>query len=465
MLKDMTEGTPWKIILQFTIPMLIGNIFQQLYNVVDSLIVGRYVGAGALAAVSTSYPIIFLLISMILGLTMGSSIIISQFFGAGEIDKMRHAVTTTVIFQMGAAVIMSIIGVLLAEPFLRLLQVPEDIFGEALTYARIFFSGIVFLFGYNSLSGILRSLGDSTTPLIFVAVAAVLNIGLDYHYVANLGWGVAGAAWATVISQALSMVLCYGYIVWRIPMLKFTSRKDIVFDKDILMAALKLGIPSSIQQTVVSLGMMALQGLVNSFGTATMAAYATGSSIESFCAMPIMNFGGALSTFSGQNVGAWKLDRVKRGTRDTLVMSLCVCIITSLLVFFGGPLLIELFLDAELDSTAEVVALGVEYLQTMAMFYFIFVFMSTFSGVLRGAGDTLYPMVASITSLAVRVATAYILSPMIGHMAIWISFPVGWAVGAIIPVVRFYSGAWQQKARERYEHMLSLAGREVAAED
>lgn len=457
MLTDMTEGKPWRLILMFTLPMLAGNLFQQLYNTVDAIVVGRYVGPNALGAVSTSFPAIFLLVSAIFGLTMGMGIIISQFYGAGQHDKVRTAVSTSYVATIVAAIVMTFVGLLLIEPLLHLLNVPEEIFADSLEYARIYFFGIFFMFGYNILAGTLRSLGDSRSPLIFLVISAVTNIILDIYFVASLGWGVAGVAWATLIAQGVSMVLCYIYIYFRVPLIAFTP-SQFVFDWDILKSMIKLGVPSAIQQSVFSLGMMALQGLVNSFGTTTLAAYAAGNKVDSFVAMPIMNFGQALSTFCGQNVGAWKLDRVKEGLWSTLKMSLLVCAFTSVTLFFAGPLVLQVFLDPNDLANVEVLAQGQQYLQTMALFYWCFALMNTFSGVLRGCGDTLTPMITSLVSLSVRIGVAYMLAPTLGHNSIWVSFPAGWAAGAIIPVLRYASGKWREKARDRYEQMLKLTG-------
>ena len=469
MLQDMTEGKPWRLILTFSLPMLLGNIFQQLYNTADSVIVGRYVGSNALAAVGTSFPVIFFLLSLIMGLTMGSGVVISQFYGAGKLEEVRRSVTTSIIFQVVCALVMTVIGLIFAGPMLRLLQVPDVIYNDSLTYANIFFCGLIFMMGYNSLSGILRSLGDSRTPLFFLIIAAVTNVVLDIYFVASLGWGVAGVAWATLIAQALSMILCYIYINAKIPLLKFT-RQELVFDKDILKTMIKLGIPSSIQQTVVSMGMMAVQGIVNSFGEITMAAFVAAMRIDSFATMPVQNFSMALSTFGGQNVGAWRLDRVKEGTKSTLIMSLVTCIVLSILVFNFGPQLITIFLDSSDISNAAVIAQGVEYIITIAYFYVVFAVSMTINGTLRGAGDTMTPMFTSLTNLAVRVAVAYVLSygmfgfPELGYKAIWYSIPCGWIAGAVVPIYRYISGKWQQKARERYENMKRMTDGDLATQ-
>ncbi|MCL2547813.1 MAG: MATE family efflux transporter [Symbiobacteriaceae bacterium] len=462
----MTEGKPWRLIFNFTLPMLAGNVFQQLYNTVDAIIVGRYIGPNALAAVSTSFPVIFLLISFVFGLTMGSGIVISQFYGAGKIEQMRRATSTSLIFQMCCAAVMSVVGLLISEPLLHMMQVPPDIMVDSLAYMQIYFMGLVFVFAYNILAATLRSLGDSRTPLFFLIVSSILNIILDLFFIIVLQWGIAAVSWATVISQAIATLLCYFYIVRRIPLLAFGFH-DLVFDKEILWSTIRIGLPSSTQQVVVSLGMMVVQGLVNGFGSITMAAYAAATRIDSFATMPMMNFGQALATYTGQNVGAWRIDRIKEGLKATLWMSLVTCIIMSLVVFTFGPNLISLFLSGDASSEVDpaelqaIITQGVDYVMTVTMFYIIFSLSAAINGLLRGAGDTMTPMVSSFLNLGLRVAVAYFLSgiPEIGYRGIWWSIPCGWAIGALVPLIRYLSGTWQQSARQRYEGMMLLTGK------
>ncbi len=449
MLNDMTQGSATKLILTFTVPMFIGNIFQQLYNMVDSIVVGRYVGPNALAAVGTSFPVIFLLISMIMGLTMGSGIIISQYFGAKQHDKVRRAVSTALIFQTVSGAVGTVVGILLSRPLLQLLRTPPEIINDSTAYMQIFFGGLLFMFTYNALSGILRALGDSKSPLYFLIIATLLNVVLDVYFVANLGWGVPGVAWATLIAQGVSAILCIIYIYKRVPMLQFKP-SEFVFDKEIFRTMIKIGVPSAIQQTIASMGMMAVQGLVNSFGSVTMAAYTAASRMDSFAMMPIQNFGMAISTYTGQNVGANKLDRVRDGLRSTLMMVIISCLLVSLLVFTMGPQLIEIFVDA---SETEVINRGVDYMKTVSLFYVLFGFIMIFNGVLRGAGDTVIPMYTTIVNLIIRVAAAYYLVriPSLSFRGIWWAIPAGWAVGCIVPIVRYWSGAWKAKAVVRQQ--------------
>ncbi len=457
--KDMTVGSPGKLILAFTLPMFIGSVFQQAYNMADSAIVGRFVGPNALAAVGTSFPIIFLLASMLMGLTMGSGVVISQFFGAKQMDKVRRGVATSLMFQFYSGIALSVVGLLFSRPLLVLLRTPPEIIEASATYMRIFFGGLVFMFGYYGFSAILRALGDSKTPLYFMILANVVNIGLDLYFVVSLGWGVAGVAWATLIAQALAAFSCGIYLYLKVPMFRFTW-SDMSMDRDILRTMIKIGLPTSMQQTFASIGMMAVQALVNSFGAVTMAAFTAAGRMDSLAMMPIMNLGMAISTYTGQNVGAGKMKRIGEGLKSALVMVVVSSAVIGLLVFVFGPQLIQIFIIAE---HVDVISQGVDYMRTVSVFYVAFGVLMVVNGVLRGAGDAMIPMYTTLTSLIVRVAVAYWLSsiPTIGHRGIWWGIPVGWVMASTVPVVRYLSGKWKEKAIARSD-MLSQA---VAGED
>jgi putative MATE family efflux protein len=361
---------------------------------------------------------------------------------------------------------MSVVGLLASRPLLTLLNTPPEIINDSAAYMQIFFGGLVFMFSYNAFSGILRALGDSRTPLYFLMVSTVINILLDLYFVAHLGLGVTGVAWATLIAQATSSLLCVIYIYRRVPILQIT-RQQWVFDRDLFKLMVKLGVPSSVQQTVVSMGIMAVQGLVNSFGGVTMAAYTAAGRIDSFAMMPIQNFSMALSTYVGQNVGANRLDRVRQGLLATLGLVVVSCLLVSLLVFTVGPSLIEVFIDA---SETQVISQGVDYLRTVSIFYVIFGVMLILSGLLRGAGDTVIPMFSSIANLAVRVVVAYWLAslPGVGYRGIWWAIPAGWAVGSIIPIVRYLTGGWKAKAvvhKQRFNPGVALEKEPVAGQE
>lgn len=444
MVQDMTKGSVARQIIIFAIPLFIGNIFQQLYNMVDAVVVGRFVGKNALAAVGTSFPAMFLLVALVMGLTMGASVVVSQLFGAGDLKKMRRALSTAFIFLLICALSLTLIGILAARSLLLLLKTPPEIIGDASIYLKIIFAGLLFMFLYNTIAAFLRALGDSRTPLYFLIISSLLNMGLDLLFVLRFKMGVAGVGWATVISQAVSVILCIIYIYKRVELLRLKPR-DLIFDRELFALSVRLGIPASIQQTVVSFGMIAVQGLVNSFGSVTMAAYTAAARIDSIAMMPIMNLGLAVSTFTAQNIGAGNLERVRRGYRRTLAMVAACCVATSAVILLFGPKLIELFIDAR---EVEVIAQGNDYITVVSFFYILLGLLFVTNGVLRGSGDMIVSMASTIVNLTVRVIFAYFLSSRaeIGYHGIWWSIPIGWGCGFIVAYTRYRSGKWTVKA-------------------
>jgi len=433
-MKDMTKGNEAKLIFYFALPMLVGNIFQQLYNTVDSIIVGKFLGKEALAAVGTSFPIIFLLVSLIMGITMGATILISQYFGAKDMEKVKKTIDTAYITLFIASIILTIIGLIIGGPILRLMKVPPEIFQQSKEYLDITFIGLIGMFGYNSMSAILRGLGDSKTPVYFLIVSSIINIVLDLLFILQFNMGVGGAAWATIISQGISFVWSVLYLNKNHKVFKINV-KAMKFDKDIFYKSVKLGLPGGIQQMVFSLGMMTMQGLINSFGGVTMAAFAAASKIDSFASMPIMNFGAA-------NIGANKPERVKKGLTTTLIMSTVMSIAISVVLILLGTPLVRLFTN---DSS--VVVEGLNYLHRVTPFYFVIGAMFIINGVVRGAGEAIFPMIASILSLwLVRLPVAYLLSPTLGSNGIWWAIPIAWTFGFIITFLYFKSGKWKNKA-------------------
>lgn len=456
MLKDMTAGSETKHIITFAIPMFIGNIFQQAYNMVDAVVVGNFVGKDALAAVGTSFPINFFLIAMVMGLTMGSSIVISQYYGAKEMGKVKLAVSTTYLTLLVAALVISVIGIIASRPLLVLLRTPPEIIDDSAAYLKIIFLGLIFMFLYNTISAILRGLGDSKTPLYFLIISTIINIGLDVLFVAKYNMGVPGVAWATIIAQAISSFLCLIYVYKKVDILKIRLG-EMHFDKGMFTKSVKLGIPASIQQTVVSMGMMGMQSLVNSYGSVTMAAYTAASRVDSIAMMPIMNLGMATSTFTAQNVGAGKFDRVKRGYLRSLLIVTISCIFTSVAILSFGPKLIAIFIDS---AETGVIAQGTDYITSVSYFYILMGVMFVANGVLRGSGDMNVSMVSTISSLGMRILAAYFLSsiPGIGYKGIWWSIPVGWVVGSVVSTLRYKSGRWTRKSVVGKKPMRGVAG-------
>jgi putative MATE family efflux protein len=447
-MKDLTTGNEGKLIMKFAIPMLLGNVFQQLYSVIDSVVVGKFVGKTALAAVGTSGPVIFLLISFMIGITMGFTVVISQYFGAKDISKVQKAINTLYIFLFFLSLVMSVVGILLSGAIFRMINLDPKIIPQAQVFLNIFFAGLVFLFGYNGTSAILRGLGDSKTPLYFLVGSVLINIALDLLFVIVFHWGVAGVAYATIIAEALAFIVQILYLNKYHQVVKF-SFKGLKFDVPIFLKSIKIGLPTGAQQTFVAVGMVALYWVVDRFGIDANAAYSVAGRIDNFAAMPAMSFAIALSTFVGQNMGANKPERVKSGLKVTFFMTSTVTIIISAFILFFSRGLMQMFTD-----DPNVIELGRGYLVVIGIFYILFSTMFVINGVLRGAGDTFVPMFISLFSLwLVRIPVAVLLSniPSIGVHGIWWSIPVGWFAGLVVYYFYYRSGQWRKKAVVKYD--------------
>ena len=440
MAKDMTTGKEWKLILSFTLPLIGGNLLQQIYSLADSLIVGNFAGQTALASVGTSFPITFLLLALATGLTNGIGVMASQFFGAKNADAFRRNLSTACFTLLGAGILITILGILTSRPLLAgLLQADASILDDALLYLRIYCIGLVFQFAYNTFAAILRSIGDSRSTMYFLLIATVVNIVLDLIFVQF--WQVAGVAWATVIAQAVSAITAGIYLFRKVELARF-QRGQFRFHKEMFTMSLRLGVPTSIQQCSVGLGMVLMQRLINSFGVDTISAITAAMKLESFAMVPIMMFYMGLSNFTGQNMGAGKLDRIKWGYHQTMVMAMITCAGIILLLIFAGPYAIGLF---HMNEAAT--AIGSEYLRTLAWFFLIFCVMYITNGVLQGSGDVAYPTAGSMTSLIVRVIVANIMAtfPAIGYRSIFYSIPIGWTCGTAIVFIRYLTGKWKTK--------------------
>jgi putative MATE family efflux protein len=439
-MKDLTEGHSGSLIFKFAVPMLIGNIFQQLYNIIDGIIVGHYIGKQALAAVGASFPLIFMLISFVIGVAIGTTIIISQYFGARDLRMVKRAIDTMYIFLFSAAVLVTILGITFSGPIFRLIKLPEDVLPQAVEYFNIYLLGMVFFFGFNGTSSVLRGLGDSKTPLYFLLISTVVNIILAWLFVAIFHWGVAGAAWATVIAQAGAFFSGIIYLNRTHEIVKLNTLK-LVFDKAIFRKSLMIGLPTGLQQTFVSLGMLAVSRIVNDFGTNVIAAFSAAGRLDSLAGMPAMNFGAALSTFVGQNLGANKPERVKQGLNSTFYMSSALALITSLVVVIFRYQLMDMFTE-----DPDVIEIGAKYLLIVAPFYLFFSSMFVTGGVMRGAGDTLIPMFITLFSLwAIRIPAAWLLSQIMGVDGIWWSIPIAWFIGMALSYLYYLKGNWKKK--------------------
>ncbi len=442
---DLTEGKPWKLLLQFSIPMLIGNVLVQLYSVADFYIVGNYIGPEAVAAVGSSMPVLFALVSFIIGITMGCTVIVSQYYGAKDNVKMKRSVDTVIIFIIVAALLVMVVGLFFCDPLLRLVKTPEDVFEGAHTFMQINLIGLLPLFGVNCLSAILRGVGDSKTPLYCMLISSALNVILLLAFVPGMGWGIAGAAWATILTQAITVV---GMVLWlnhKHPVIHITLRR-LAFDLNIFRNSIRIGLPNGVQQALVAVGMMALLGIVNKFSTANsdvLVAYSIVNRIDSLACAPAMTFSIAIAAFVGQNVGARKLYRIPSGLNATLAMSAILTVIISIVVVIFAHPLMELF---STEINPEVTAIGGRYLLIVCPFCIVFSTMFIYTGVMRGAGDTLVPMFITLLSLwLVRIPVASFLSDHMGPDGIWWSIPIAWSVGVLCAFLYYRSGRWKNK--------------------
>jgi putative MATE family efflux protein len=441
-MNDLTTGKEGRQILKFALPLLVGSVFQQLYNIVDSIIVGRVVGKEALAAVGNAFPIMLTLIALIIGVAFGGTIVISQYFGAKDYEKVKKAIGTIYLLMFSMAIVLSIVGLIFSEKVLRLIDVPEDILPMAKTYINIIIAGLVVFFGFNGTSAILRGLGDSKTPMYFMIISTGMNIILDLLFVVKFEWGIAGAAYATLISQGGAFITAIIYLnkTHKLISIRF---KDFTFDKQIFLQSLRIGLPTGFQQTFVALGMMALLRIVNNFGTNVIAGYSVAGRIDSIAITPAMIFSQALAAFVGQNIGAGKQERIKKGLRATFLMSSAVAIAISSLIILSKGVLVGIF-----NKDPEVIRIGGEYLVIVSLFYIVFTGMFTINGLLRGAGDTLVPMFITLFALwLVRIPAAVFLSKTeLQETGIWWAVPIGWAAGLILSYAYYKTGKWKNKA-------------------
>ena len=439
-MKDLSVGKPARLIFNFAVPMLLGNLFQQLYNIVDTIIVGNFLGKEALAAVGASFPIIFTLISLIIGVASGGTIIIAQYFGARDLDRVKKAIETLYIFLFFAALVLTAVGIYFTEGIFRLIQLPEEIMPEATRYLSIYLSGLVAFFGFNGTSAILRGLGDSKTPLYFLIISTFFNISLDLLFVIVFKWGIAGAAIATVVSQAGAFLTAVVYLNKYHKIIHFRF-PEYRFNREIFLQSLRIGLPTGLQHTFISLGMMALMSIVNGFGTNVIAGYSVAVRLDSLAMLPAMNFAAALATFVGQNLGAQKPERVRTGLIATIIMSSGVSVVMTLLIISLKSFMIKMF-----TSDPEVIRIGGEYLVIVSSFYLLFTLMLKINGVMRGAGATLIPMFITLLSLwVIRLPFAWFLSERMGETGIWWSTPAGWLVGLVLSYLYYLSGKWKSK--------------------
>jgi putative MATE family efflux protein len=450
--KDMTQGTPWKRIAEFSIPMLLGNLAQQLYNTADSVIVGKFVGDNALAAVGSATPILNLLLALFVGIATGAGIVVSQSFGAKDRQGLTSSIGNCIALSAVATVIIMVVGPLVTMPLLQLLGTPASIIQWCADYLNIYFIGIVGFFFYNMLSGILRGLGDSVSALGFLLVAAALNVILDLVFVAYFGMGVAGVSLATAIAQAISAVLCY------IKLLKMSNLfdlglKTIRIEPSMALRILRIGVPSGVTQAIMAMAGMLVLNLTNAMGEVVIACNVIIMRVDGFAMMPNFSFGQAMSVYAGQNVGAGKFDRVSQGGKQGGFMAASFAAVVTLILMFCGRILFGFFTETE-----ALIELASQMIRIMAIGYICMSVTQVLGGIMRGAGDTMTPMWISIISIIViRVPLAYYLAevtksaeyPHGQPIALYGSLLISWVLGMLMSIIMFWLGKWRKKMLQR----------------
>lgn len=432
--KDMTLGEPLKLIFLYSIPLLLGNIIQQFYSMADTIIVGRLLGTEALAAVGTTGPMSFLVLGFVTGLTSGFAVISAQRFGAKDEDGLRRSVAMNVMLNAISAVLMTVISLVTAKPILRLINTPESIFADATTYITIIYIGIAAIILYNGTACILRALGDSKSPLYFLVISAVLNIVLDILFIAQFKMGVAGAAWATVISQAFSGVASLIYMVVRFPILR-TKRNDYQWNGWFAWQHLKIGLPMAFQFSITAIGVIVLQGALNRFGPIRIAAYTAAQKVEQLVAVAAGTFGVTMANYTGQNLGARRLDRIKEGTNKSCLLTIAMSLVSMTIALAFADQLTGLFVK---DGGQDVIESARQYLHTTAIFYPALFVIFIYRNVLQSIGKGFMPLMAGVFELVARTIAAYTLPSAFGFLGVCFAGPLAW-IAAALPLFIAYT--------------------------
>ncbi len=438
---NMLTDSPGRTMFFFALPMILGNLFQQFYNIMDSVIVGRFVGEEALASVGASYSVTNVFIAIAIGGGIGSAVIVSQFLGAGQIGKMKTAISTTLINFLCLSVLLGTVGYQLNGQILQWMNTPDNVMADAAVYLKIYFVGLPFLFMYNVQAAVFNSLGDSKTPLWLLIFSSFLNIVLDLVFVISFGWGVAGVAVATLIAQGVSAVISFFILMWKVK--KYQSAGEIqLYDAGMVAGMLKVAVPSTLQQSIVHIGMLLVQSVINGFGSSIMAGYAAATRIESISIVPMLAIGNAMSTFTAQNMGAGQSERVRTGYRYGVMMVGVSAVILCVLLQMFGDTFIMAFLDPE--GGVEAFQTGVSYVHFISFFFVFIGLKTTTDGLLRGAGDVLVFTIANLVNLSIRVFVAFQFAPIWGPQAVWFAIPMGWAANYLISLSRYLTGRWSR---------------------
>ena len=442
--RKMTTGTPWVHILRFALPVLASSLLQQLYQTVDTIIVGRYAGEASLAAVGTTGSIFFFFLAVAIGLSGGNGVVVAQFYGAGDEKNVRRAASTGMIFMLILGVIITLFSLVLARPlFTHVVSVPGSFLHLTLLYFRWIAAGIIFICGYNIVSSILRAVGDSAASMYFLLITSVVNVVLDYLFVAVFHWGVTGAAVATVISQIAAFVSAYVYMTVRYPLFRFKIR-DFTWDSSLAKHTVRIGFPIALQMMLISIGLTFIQRAVNSFGQTMTASFTVGHRIELYMNMPATAFHTTMATYTGQNIGAGKPSRVKKGVRQTFVLCLGMTLIISAAVWFSADRIIGLF-----GLTSQAAVYCTEHLHAIALINIILSLYIPLFGVFQGTNHALVPALVAVFAWAVRIAVIFIFkgSDVMGYSIVWWNGAFGFTLGCIITWTYYLSGRWQKNAR------------------
>lgn len=445
--KDLTVGEPEKVLWQFCLPLFGSIIFQQLYNIADSFVVGKFVGENALAAVGNSYEITLIFIAFAFGCNIGCSVIVSRLFGTKEYGEMKTAVYTSLIATVVLCGVLMLFGILCGDSLLLLINTPEEVFGDSKLYLDIYIWGLPFLFFYNVCTGIFSALGDSKTPFIFLAISSLSNIAVDILFVQGFRMGVAGVAWATFLCQGVSCVLAVIFVLRRLALIK-SEKRAAVFSWRLLGKIAVIAVPSIFQQSFISVGNIILQGGINGFGPSVMAGYSAAVKLNNLVITSLTTLGNGISNYTSQNIGAGKMQRIKQGFQAGRKIVWMLCVPLVLLYLLAGRYLVYLFME---DITGKAIDTGVRFLRIVSPFYFIISIKLVGDGILRGAGLMGRFMASTFTDLILRVVLAFLLSIPFQETGIWYAWPVGWILGTCLTLFFYRSGPWMEPPKNAVE--------------
>lgn len=440
--RDLTEGRVAPVLIRFAIPLLLSMVFQQLYNIADSLVAGKFISESALAAVGNSYEITLIFIAFAFGCNMGTSILVSQFFGAKRIADVKTAITTSYVATFVLVVLLTIGGILGTDGLLTLINTPDEIMTDSALYLDIYIYGLIFLFFYNLATGVFSALGDSRTPFLFLAFSSTANIFLDILFVTAFGMGVDGVVWATFLCQGVSCILANAVLYRRIATLTKGIARAKIFDRKIFFKLVYLAVPSILQQSFVSVGNIMVQTIINGFGSAVIAGYSAAIKLNNLVITSTTTLANAVSSFSSQNIGAAKFDRVKKGWKTGVLFVECLLIPVILLFTLGSHLVLQLFLD---DVSGLAMETGRAFLLIVSPFYLVVAVKNMCDAVLRGAGDMKPFMADTFIDLMLRVGLSWLFSRYIGSLGIWLSWPIGWSVATVIALYFYLTGHWRRR--------------------